>query len=158
MTQTSGRTAARGRGRGPALAAALVSYISLMNGENFDPSYDVVLQPFARTYQVVKSANTVLEGAPRVPLGRGMTAGVTALARLFKAMALGMAIQQYERIPIDISVAAPVPQPRAAVLDTVLSLLEAARTDLAAVADTTEFAEFRTRVLGGGINLKNTID
>jgi starch-binding outer membrane protein, SusD/RagB family len=136
---------------------ALISYVSLLTGENFDPGYDVVLLPFARSYQVILSANTILEGTQNVPLGVSMTAGMNALARLFKAMALGMLIQQYERVPVDVAANGGVPRERAEVLDTVLTLLESARADIANVSDAS-LAEFRSLALAPGIDLRNTID
>jgi hypothetical protein len=136
---------------------ALVSYVSLLTGDNFDPGYDVVLQPFARSYQVIRSANTILEGTSNVSLGVPMTAGMNALARLFKAMALGMILQQYERAPVELSANGGVPRERAEVLDTLLTLLERARSDMAAVSDAS-LAEFRAQALAPGIDLRNTID
>jgi hypothetical protein len=136
---------------------ALVSYISLFTGQNFDNSFDVVADPFARSYQTIKSANRVLENADAVGLGPALKAGIVSLAQLFKAMSLGMLISQYESVPIDISVSDPQPKPRAEVLDTVLTLLEAARTGIEPVSDV-DLAGFRQRVLGTGIDLRNTIN
>ena len=136
---------------------ALISYVSLLTGENFDPGYDVVLTPFARSYQVIQSANTILEGTANVQLGVPMTAGLNAVARLFKAMALGMLVQQYESVPVDVTPTGGVPRPRAEVLDTVLALLERARGDIANVTDAS-LADFRSLALGPGIDLRNTID
>lgn len=139
---------------------ALVSYISLLTGENFSPDYGVVYTPYFRTYLTVKSANTVLAGAddPTVGplLGANMRVGVRALARLFKAMALGMAIQQYEEIPTNPAPGGAAPQPRDIVLDTILTLLEDARADLATTG--LDLTEFNSRVLGPGISLGNTIN
>ena len=146
-------------------SVALISYISLFTGENFTEEFGVVYTPWLRTYLVVKSANTVLAGAgdPAIglELGTNMRAGVSATAKLFKAMALGYAATLYEELPIDITVENPVPQPRDVVLDTVLALLESAREDLETVTDA-QLADFRTRVLGSstnpGIKLRSTID
>jgi hypothetical protein len=136
---------------------ALISYVSLLNGENFDPGYDVVLTPFARSYQVILSANTILQGTQNVSLGVATTAGMNALARLFKAMVLGMLVQQYERVPVEIAAGGGVPRERAEVLDTVLTLLEQARADIATVSDAS-LAEFRSLALAPGVDLRNTID
>ncbi len=136
---------------------ALLSYISLFTGDNFENSYDVVLQPYARTYQIVNSANIVLEGTENLTLGVGMEAGLTALANLFKAMALGFAYQQYEELAVDVNPAGAATVPRAEVLDTVIVLLERARAAFASVP-ATDLAEFNSRVLGPGIDLRNTID
>jgi hypothetical protein len=134
---------------------ALVSYQSLLTGENFDPGYGVVEAPWAGAYRVVKSANTLLAGAPTVLEG-GLETGVVALAKLLKAMALGTVILNYEQGPIDVTVTAPVPQPRAVILDTILTLLESARTDLQGVTDP-DLAVFNARVLGAGFQLRNTV-
>jgi hypothetical protein len=136
---------------------ALISYVSLLTGENFDPGYDIVLTPFSRSYQTILAANTILEGTENVELGVSMTAGLRSLARLFKAMTLGMLVQQYEQVPVDIDPAGAVPRERAEVLDTVLMLLEQARTDLTGVTDAS-LAEFRALALAPGIDLRNTID
>lgn len=135
---------------------ALISWIMLFTGENFDQSFVTVSAPYANSYQVIRSANTALAGAASVQLGSAPTAGVRATARLFKAMALGWLVQIYERVPVDAGPGA-VPKDRAEVLDTVLTLLEQARTDLNGVSDA-DLATFRARALGPGIDLRNTID
>lgn len=136
---------------------ALLSYISLFTGDNFDVAYDVVLQPYARAYQVVNSANIVLEGVQNLALGVGLEAGLSATANLFKAMALGFAYQQYEELAVDVDPAGAPTVPRAQVLDSVIVLLERARTAYASVA-AAELTEFNARALGPGVNLPNTID
>lgn len=136
---------------------ALISYISLFTGDNFDESFDVVLQPYARTYQVVNSANIVLQGVNNLTLGVGLEAGLTALANLFKGMALGYAYQQYERLAVEVGPSGSPTVPRAEVLDTVIVLLERARTAYNSVT-AADLTEFNSRVLGPGINLPNTID
>lgn len=136
---------------------ALISYISLFTGENFDPAFDVVFQPYARTYQIVSSANLILDRVDSLSLGVGMEAGLTAAANLFKAMALGFAYQQYERLAVDIAPDGSPTVPRAEVLDTVVVLLERARAAYASVP-AADLAEFNTRGLAPGINLPNTID
>lgn len=136
---------------------ALISYQSLLTGDNFDASYGVVEAPWSGSYSVIKSANTVLAGAEQVGLGAGLRAGTVSLAKLFKAMALGMLIQQYERVPIEVTTEGSLPQPRAVVLDTVIALLESSRADIAAVSDA-DLAGFRSRVLGTGFDLRNTVD
>ena len=136
---------------------ALISYISLFTGDNFDVAYDVVLQPYARAYQVVNSANIVLEGVENLTLGVGLEAGLSAVANLFKAMALGFAHQQYEELAVDVNADGAPTVPRAEVLDSVIVLLERARAAYASVP-AADLTEFNARVLGPGINLPNTID
>jgi hypothetical protein len=136
---------------------ALPSYISLLTGQGIDATFLVVEAPWFGSYRTISSANTVLAGAQNANFGPALGAGVTALAKLFKAMAFGMLIQQYESVPIEVTTAGSLPQPRAVVLDTILTLLESARTDIANVADA-DLAGFRQRVLGTGFDLRNTID
>lgn len=135
---------------------SLIAYQSLLTGQNFDRSYGVVSAPFANSYAIIKSANTILAGADQSGLGVANRAGVVALAKLFKAMSLGMLIQQYERVPIAVSDAS-VPQPRAMVLDTIIALLQSARADLLTVTDA-QLAEFRSQVVGTGFNQRATTD
>jgi starch-binding outer membrane protein, SusD/RagB family len=136
---------------------ALISYQSLLTGQNFDPSYLVVSTPWAASYSVIKSANTVLTGVDQVGLGPGLRAGTMSLAKLFKAMAFGMLIQQFDKVPVVVTSGGSVPQPRAVVMDTILTLLESARSDIATVSDA-DLAGFRSRVAGTGLDLRNTID
>jgi hypothetical protein len=136
---------------------ALISYLSLMTGENFDPGFLVVEAPFFGSYRTIKSANTVLAGADNVGFGPALRAGTVSLAKLFKAMAFGMLIQQYESVPTEVTATGSLPQSRAVVLDTILTLLEGASADVASV-DSAELAGFRSRVLAPGIDLRNTIN
>jgi hypothetical protein len=135
---------------------ALISWITLFTGDNFDQGFGTVAAPYSNSYQVIRSANTALAGAESVQLGTATAAGVTATSRLFKAMALGWLVQIYEQVPVDVAQGA-VPKERAEVLDTVLTLLEQARSDIANVSDA-DLATFRTRALGPGIDLRNTIN
>jgi starch-binding outer membrane protein, SusD/RagB family len=135
--------------------ASLVSYQSLLTGQNFDRSYGVVDAPWSGAYRVIRSANTLLAGAP-VVLDGGLETGVVALAKLFKAMAFGTLVLQYERVPITVTTPAPAARPRAEVLDTILALLESARTDLQGVTDA-ELAVFNNRVPGTAFNLRSTV-
>ena len=135
--------------------ASLISYQSLLTGQNFDRSYGVVLSPWSGAYLVIRSANTLRAGAPQVLEG-GLETGVVALAKLFKAMAFGTLILQYQEVPIAVSAPAPAPQARTVVLDTILALLESARADLRGITDA-DLAVFNTRVLGTGFSLRNTV-
>lgn len=138
---------------------ALISYQSLFTGPAgaIDPTYDVVLAPWRNSYQTIKSANTLLADVPKLGLDPALANQFTALAKLYKAMSLGMLIQQYAQVPIDITVAAPTPQPRAVVLDTVLALLNSADSDLAQVTDADINAN-RARLLGQGFDFRNTVN
>ena len=136
---------------------SLVAYQSLLTGQNFDASYGVVLAPWAGAYRTIKSANDLLSHTPLVMGGSGLGTAIVSVAKLFKAMSLGTIILQYNAVPIDVTVAGPVPEPRTVVLDTVLALLQSARADFTSVAPA-DVANFTTRVLGTGFDVRNTID
>jgi len=134
---------------------ALAADQSLVTG-NPDPSFGVVSDPFAAGYRIARTADILVANAPGVLPTAGLKAGVTSLAKLFKAMALGNLTLQYQTLPANAGVGA-LPLPRAQVQDTVIALLESARSDIAGVTDA-DLAGFRSRVLGSGIDLRNTID
>jgi len=139
---------------------ALAADVSLVTG-NPDPTFGVVSDPFAAGYRIARTADILIANAPNVAgsgtsLSPATLAGILSLSRLFKAMALGQMALQYERLPANAGEGA-LPLPRAQVLDSVLALLEAARADIAGVSDT-DLASFRSRVLGTGFDLRNTID
>ncbi len=136
---------------------SLISYQSLVNGLSFDPAFDVVRAPYATTYQISVTADNLLRSAPTVGLAPGTQAGLMAIARLFKAMALGQAIQVFKQVPVDTALGGAVPQTRQVVLDTVISLLEQARAG-AATLSAADISALQSRVTGPSFDLKNTID
>jgi len=138
---------------------ALLADQSLFTGVGIDPGFGVVSEPWGTTFRVMRSANNILAAAdnPALQLGRGLEVGLRATANLFKGMALGMAIQNFETFPIDVDAVGAVPQPRAVVLAEVLRLLEAAHADLSTVSDA-DLAVFRTRALSPGFDLRNTVN
>jgi hypothetical protein len=137
---------------------ALAADQSLYTGDAIDPSYGVVSDPYYNTYRVARTADAIINTVPKLSgLSAGFAAGLTANAKLFKAMALGMAAQQYAKLPIDASVSGGVPVDRAQVFTEVLRLLESARTDLANVSDA-DLAGFTSRAVSPGVDVRNTID
>lgn len=137
---------------------SLVSYRELFLGVDLAPDRGVVEAPFAATYRVVSHADEILAGLETLEgIGAGLSAGMEALARLHRAMALGYSIMHFEEIPIDITVDEPVPVGRDAVLGEILGELEEARSVLSAVSDD-QLAGFDNRVKGSGLDLRNTID
>jgi hypothetical protein len=136
-------------------ARALAADQSLVTGTP-DPSYALIADPFAAAYRIARSADILVAAAHKVGLGTGLQTGVTALSKLLKAMALGNLTLQYERLPATYGDAA-APLPRAQVMDSVIALLESARADLGTVSDA-DLAQFRTQVLGTGLDLRNTVD
>lgn len=139
-------------------ASSLLADRSLFLGDDVLPDYGVVTGPYATTYRIARTANLLIDRAPQVPNNRGIQVGTVALAKLIKAMALGNAAQHFERLPLDADLAGGQPQPRVAVLEEVISLLESARADLGTVSDAELAVSFNARVLGSGINLRNTVD
>ncbi|HEX2080748.1 MAG TPA: RagB/SusD family nutrient uptake outer membrane protein [Longimicrobium sp.] len=135
---------------------ALAADRSLVTGVGVDASFGVVTSPYTTAFRVVRSAEELLENAPNVGLTRGMLAGISATARTFKAMSLGIAIQHYEQIPVTATQDENPLFPRAVVLDSVLSLLEQARADLGSVP-AAELADFNARV-AIGYNLGDVIN
>jgi hypothetical protein len=137
---------------------ALAADQSLYTGDAIDPSYGVVSDPYYNTYRVARTADAIINTVPKLGgLSAGFAAGLTANAKLFKAMALGMAAQQYARLPIDADVAGATPVDRAQVFTEVIRLLESARSDLANVSDA-DLAGFTSRAVSPGVDVRNTID
>lgn len=137
---------------------ALAADRSLFEGEGIDPGYGVVADPYFVTYRVARSANNVLAAVPGLTgLSTGLEVGLSATAKLFKAMALGMAAQQYAELPLDAAVQGAPLVPRAQVFAEVIRLLESARADLGRATEA-ELATFRTRGLSTGFDLRNTVD
>ncbi|HEX5724888.1 MAG TPA: RagB/SusD family nutrient uptake outer membrane protein [Longimicrobiaceae bacterium] len=134
---------------------SLEAYRSLLTGQNFDPSFAVVEGPWASAYRVVRTANTLLDNLGGAALDDGTRTGIAALAKTYRAMALGALALQFERAPVDVRTPTPVPQPRGVVLDSVAALLESARSDLAGSPD---LAVFNARVLVPGVDLPNVIN
>ena len=140
---------------GPA-ARALLADQSLFTGVDVLPDYGVVTDPYVLTYRIARTANLLIQQAPQVGSNRGVKVGAVALAKLFKAMALGNAALQFERLPANAVFEGAAPLPRNVALDTVIALLESARSDLATVTDAELGVTFNSRVLGSGINLRST--
>jgi hypothetical protein len=137
---------------------ALAADISLYAGQGIDPSYGVVSDPYYFTYRIARTADVIIGAVPNISgLSVGFAAGLTANAKLFKAMALGMAAQQYAELPIDASVTGGTPVPRAQVFAEVIRLLESARSDLAPY-NTADLSGFTSRAVSTGFDVRNTID
>jgi hypothetical protein len=136
---------------------ALASDQALFAGGMIDPSFGVVSGPYFATYRVARSANNILAAAPTLGLAPGLERGLTSTARLFKAMALGMAAMNYERLPIEAAIEGAPLVPRSEAFAEVIRLLEAARADLQGVTDA-ELTTFRNRGLTPNFDLRNTID
>ena len=141
-----------------AIAAAFEGYRQVDAGLAVDNDVGSSTETWAGQYDVVQVANVLLDNVPNVPtLQPGTASGLTALAKLFKAMAFGNLLQVYERIPLDVGLHNPTATfaTRQEGLNTVLQLLNEARQQLITTPASTEF---NTTVLAPGFNLPNTID
>lgn len=136
---------------------ALAADRSLQTGTGVDATFGVVTSPWSTGFRVIRSANLLLENADDVGLSAATSTGIRALAKTFKAMTLGDLTLLYERIPINPVIGDNPLQPRAVVLDSVLALLESARTDYASIP-TANLTEFNSRVQGTGFSLGNVIN
>jgi starch-binding outer membrane protein, SusD/RagB family len=124
-----------------------------------DPAYGVVADPYYVTYRIARSANLIMSSVGNLPLAPSLQAALTANAKLFKAMALGMAAQHYERLPLDANINGAVPVPRAQVFAEVISLLESARADILNVPDSDPgMVTFRARATTPNFDLRNSIE
>lgn len=112
-----------------------------------------LLDIWTKNYQVVKSANDILDNIDNVGFVAGTKAGMLALAKLHKAMAFGNLIEAFEQIPID-NVPSPSFADRPTVLAAINSLLAAAKTDAQSTPLSTEFTN---TILAPGFDLLNTI-
>lgn len=112
---------------------------------------------FNSIYRTVYTADDLLAGsvALAAELDAGTRSGLRALAFALKADALGMALQSYHQIPIDIyKVAAPTYVPRSVALQHVRDLLDSASVTLAAQAPGTFF---NNNILTPGVSLQNVV-
>lgn len=137
--------------------ATFQSYQILDSGDQpLDNNLGPSEAPWAGEYLVVRDANVLLDNAPNVGFGAATLSGITALAKLFKAMAFGSLLQIYQQIPLHVGpqVVNPAFATRAEALDTVLALLQDANTQ---IQTTPPSAEFNNNIVAPGFDLKNTI-
>jgi hypothetical protein len=124
------------------------------NAPRIETNNPELLNFWSRQYQVIRSANDILDNIDGVTLAPGTKSGMTALAKTLKAIALGTLIEAWQEVPLDPSQANPVFSNRATVLGEVLDLLASARDDITTTAPSTEFT---SQILTPGIDLLNTI-
>jgi hypothetical protein len=110
-----------------------------------------LLDIWSKNYGIVKSANDILDNIDALPFAPGTKAGLTGLAKLYKAMAYGFLIEAFEKISID-GGATFVDRPAA--LAEILSLLASAKSDVTGTALTTDFTG---SILAPNFDLLNTI-
>lgn len=84
-----------------------------------------MLQLWSRLYRVVEMADLLIENAPEVQLTNAELTEVTVLAHIYKAMALGFVVQNFEQGPISTSIDGEAEfESRDAVLAEAIQLLE----------------------------------
>lgn len=140
-----------------ATPTAFESYRRADAGEVITGDDGPSIDPWSGQYDVIRTANVLIESTETVGFGPGTTSGILALAKLYKAMAFGNLYQVYERFPLVISPttsdAAFATRPEA--MAEILRLLGEARQHL---ATTPASAEFNNTILAPGFNLTATID
>lgn len=138
--------------------AAFANYQKADAGEELDvPTTGIANDPWSGMYRVITLANELLAAIPNVEFQAGTASGLTALAQLYKGMAIGNLAMLYEQLPIETGLATPQATfvTREEALDEALRLLTDARDLLAA---TPASAEFNSDVLADGFDLENTIE
>lgn len=111
----------------------------------------VVRNIWTQSQLVRANADLVLANAGNAA-DPGTRSGIVAYASIFRALAIGTLAQYFEQLPITTGVNAPF-VPRVAALQSAVTQLEAAATQLAA---TPASADFNSKIVGG-INLPNTL-
>lgn len=138
-------------------AATFDSFQRADMGEEITGDDGPSIGPWAGQYEVIRTANVLIENTPGVGFGPGTTSGVLALAKLYKAMALGNIYQIYPRAPLQVGpgIEDPPFAAREEVINEVLRLLQEARGH---VQGTPPSSEFRASILAPGFDLENTIE
>jgi hypothetical protein len=140
-----------------ATPTAFESYRRADAGEVITGDDGPSIDPWAGQYDVIRTANVLIESAETVGFGPGTTSGILALAKLYKGMAFGNLYQVYDRFPLVISptTSDAAFATRAEAMAEILRLLNEARQHL---ATTPASAEFNSTILAPGLNLTATID
>lgn len=140
-----------------ATPTAFESYRRADAGEAITGDDGPSVDPWSGQYDVVRTANVLIENVETVGFGPGTTSGILALAKLYKAMAFGNLYQHYENFPLAVSSLsndAPFAA-RPEAMAEILRLLGEARQHL---LSTPPSAEFNSTILAPGFNLAATID
>ncbi len=139
-------------------SASFANYQNADAGNVLDlPTTGIANDPWIGMYRVVTLANELLAAIPNVDFVPGTASGLSALAKLYKAMAIGNLAYLYEQLPISTGLDNPEAAfvSRQAALEEALRLLNEARQELAA---TPASDEFNADVVADGFDLENTIE
>ncbi|MGB9772589.1 MAG: RagB/SusD family nutrient uptake outer membrane protein [Bacteroidota bacterium] len=110
---------------------------------------------WSNLYRVIEMSDELISNAPNVPLDPGTRSGITAMAYLFKAMALGNLAQDFAQEPIDVDKGGNAQfVPRTDAMVRAVALLDSA---LQVLNTTPPSSEFKSQVLGSKFDLLNTI-
>lgn len=140
-----------------ALPETFESYQDVDVGDEIIGNVGPSTEPWAFMYDVVRSANVVIDNAGAVGFPTGYTNGLLALGKFYKGLALGQLYQIYPSAPINVSPETSDAEfvDRDAVVAEAISLLQEARQHL---LDEAPPAEFFTQVVAPGFDLANSID
>ena len=107
-------------------------------------------------YKVVGMAEQLLDNVSKVKMDPGTKSGIIAVAKLFKAMAIGGIATAWEKLPITTDKNGKAPfVSRQKAYETAAQLLDEA---LQTITQTPPSDEFNSKILSSGIDLVNTIN
>ncbi len=111
---------------------------------------------WSNAYKVIGMAEDLIENTPNVQMDPGTKSGIVALAKLIKAMTLGGLATGWEKLPITTSTDGKAPfVSRTEALQEAIRLLDEALDE---ITNTPPSAEFDSKILNKGLDLKNTIN
>lgn len=115
-----------------------------------------ITNPWVNLLRAKGMAESLIQGANSVELSAGTKSGLIAYGNLFKAMCLGALVDMFETVPINNEASGQAQfSNRAAVLAECISLLQEAKTVMAANSVSSDFS---TKVLWSEINLEKTVN
>lgn len=135
---------------------ALLAWTSMLTGENFDNSYGTVEGPWASSYEVIGLAEKVIQAVPDAGFSPTFGSAITALAHLYRGMALGQLYLNYERAPLAIEQENPPAVDRQQILQAALDAFDQASTAWSSVT-ASELGGFNSRVKGSSFDVGATI-
>jgi hypothetical protein len=132
---------------------ALRKYPDATKRSPLDKSNEYMVTVWSVQFQIVKSANDILNNIGSISMDQKLKNNIIAFAEVGKVMAFYNLITHWEKIPIDINKDHPSFVNRAAVVTECLSLLSDAEAKVSSGLAT----EFTNNVIGKSWDLPNTI-
>ncbi len=138
------------------ITTTFLNMVELEDGASALPNFNSNVEGlWANLLRVNGMCDNLIEGASNVQLAEGTRSGMIAYGHLFKAMCIGSMAQNYEQVIINTSLDNQASfVSRADGYAEAIRLLTEANTLL---TNTPVSTEFETTILGGQINLPNTI-